>query len=320
MRKLILKSTFLLGIAILFNACCPSLPLYDKATRSFSEGAAITMKERLAKKDEAEPENSIPAVSNLYPGSAAVQGGAAALYYDKAYAQINTALAKDACLRKENVYGNALAIKALTEWQLGATDPEKYRMAEHTGIQAREALEKMAQRTYKDDRDLSIMTALNGLISMDTVYKATQQLISNMNELRPQAPNMTATETQALWNNLQQHYKQFVSGEMEGPYSIQFALDQIDAALPISKNHKDVERYLILCKLAGLRTWNSELDIINVMTALANINQAGTAVHDWIEAEMQKLQTQKKSAMKRLEQNSPLGKEDPVYRFFDGIM
>lgn len=320
MRNLFLKSTLLLGVAIFLHSCCPSLPLYDKAAKSFSEGATITMKNRLAERDESEPPNSLPLVSSLYPGSTAAQGGAAALYYDRAYAEINTALSKDECLKKENVFGNALTIKALTEWQLADSDPTKYRAAERTAIQAREVLEKVANRAYKDDRDLALMTALHGIITMDTVYEAAQHLIERMNTLRPNAPNLTLEEATALWNDLREHYQQFITGEIEGPYSIQFAIDQIEAALPVAKNHKDVERYLILCKLAGLRTWNGELDIINIITALAKINQPGTPINDWIKAEHQKFGEIKDATMKLLELNSPQGKDDPIYQFFDGRM
>ena len=320
MRKIILKSTLFLGIAIFISSCCPSLPLYNKAANSFSQGASITMNNRLAERIETEPESSVPAVYNLYPGSAAAQGGAAALYYDRAYAEINTALNKDACLKKEDVYGNALTIKALTEWQLAANDPTKYRMAEHTAEQAKKALEELAQRKYKDDRDLAIMTAFNGLIAMDTVYQSTQQVIKNMNMLRPNAPNLSEQDAMELWEGLKQHYRQFISGETEGAYSLKFAMDQIDKALPVAKNHKDVEQYLILSKLSGLRTWNSELDIINIITALAKINKPGTAVNDWIKAEEQKFKAERDASMKMLEMNSPLGKENPAYRFFDGIM
>ncbi len=320
MKKLILRSILFLGIAVFLNSCCPSLPLYDKASKSFSQGAAITMKKRLESKQDSEPEKSVPAVFNLYPGSAAAQGGAAALYYDRAYAEIKTALSKDACLKKENVYGNALTIKALTEWQLATSDPAKYREAEQTAIQAREVLEKSAQRKYKDDRDLALMTALHGLISIDTVYQANQQLIKKMDLLRPDAANMTEQEAMDLWKELQQHYQQYITGEIESAYSIQFGLDQINAALPVAKNHKDVEQYLILSKLSGLRTWAGELEIINIITALAQINKTGTPVNDWIKAEEQKFNTQKEAALKSLEVNTTLGKDDPVYQFFINIM
>lgn len=320
MRKLILKSTLFLGIAILLSSCCPSLPLYNKAANSFSQGAEITMKNRLAERLETEPESSVPTVYNLYPGSAAAQGGAAALYYDRAYAEINTALSKDACLKKEDLYGNALAIKALTEWQLAANDPTKYRTAEQTATQAKKALEELAQRKYKDDRDLAVMTAFNGLVAMDTVYQATQQLVEDMNQLRPNAPNLTEQDAKELWEGLKQHYQHFISGETASAYSLKFAMDQIDAALPVAKSHKDVEQYLILSKLSGLRTWNSELDIINIMTALAKINKPGTTVNDWIKAEAQKFKAQRDATMKLLEMNSPLGKDNPAYQFFNGIM
>ena len=204
-----------LAIVVLatLGAGCTSVNQLREAQASFNEAAAL---ENALRFDAAlqEGPTQAPLTQNT-----TIQNG-----YASALLSLDRLEAKDVDrLKRDKLWGNVLALKALAQWKLGLLDD-----ARNT---AREVQQAGADQVHPRDR--ALLLALPGLIKTDEAFAALQRLPA-----APSPPQRTATLRSV----------QLLVGD---------AVDAIDRGRGAVDPAHPVHVYLLQARLAALRTLQS---------------------------------------------------------------
>lgn len=311
MTKTYIKFFWLFLFIIGITACGKGPQYYREASEQYSKGVVLEMKERT----NASTEENTPELTELYAAEGS-PSGAWEIYFDQAYEKVNLALQSKPSLKKKNLLGNTLAIKALVEWQ-----KEKYAAADKTALEAAKILENDNESGYESTRDLTIMKAMPGLVAIDAVYD-TSQIFNSVDDDARMALTQLSSEDAALFfeNKLKAHYNTFISGETSGPYAIQKSLEYIQQAKQYAGDNKRLEKYLILCQLSAHKTWRSVLVSSENSAKLAHLIPNRGPVDVWFNSNWTDYKKSRDEHLKMLEDTLAAGKHDDIYKFFKGIL
>ena len=311
MTKTPIKFFFLLLIIIGLSNCGKGPQYYREASEQYSKGVALEMQERTQNSSD----ENVPELTTLYAVEGNPPTGAWEQYFDKAYEKVNLALQSKASLKKKDLLGNTLAIKALIEWQ-----KEAYISADETALSAAKILAN-ENVGYESTRDLTIMKAMPGLIAFDVVYDTSHVFNTVDDEARLALTQLSGEASAEFYKNtLQNFYKTFISGEIEGPYAIQKALDYVQQAKQYAGDNERLKKYLTLCQLAGHKTWRSVIVSSENSAKLAHLLPNRGPVDIWFKSNWTTYKKSRDEHLKMLEDILPAGKHDEVYKFFKELL
>ena len=154
--KTLFKSSFLtiLSIAILFSSCVPYKAAYKKSQTLLNQAVSVETAYRV---QQLEKEVANPAPS-----------AEARTKFDEANKSIVAFITEhEAGLKTDNLYGNALALRGLSEYYL-----EDYQAANNTAETSIAYLESSEENSKT--RDLAIMRGMSGLVLANQVYDKIQ--------------------------------------------------------------------------------------------------------------------------------------------------
>lgn len=199
----IFVAIFILSVCIISG--CTYISKYSKAQGYFNAAAMADMERRL------NPDPNISSKDELIASSQINSN------YALAYKSITEVIEKNEnSLKKDQLLGNALTIKAMSEWRLG-----KHVIAYNT---AAKALEESKDQLFP--RDLALMTAMPGLIKADQAYFHAMSI-----------------ESKKTYKNI----KDMILGDHGAMNDFERALKVVDTNHPITV-------YLLMSELAALRT------------------------------------------------------------------
>ena len=151
-RSSLIKYQILVAIFVLsacFASGCSYISKYSKAQDYFNAAAQADMGRRFNPDPNINSKNELIASNQINSN------------YALAYKSITELIEKNKNkLKKDRLLGNALTIKAMSEWKLG-----NYVIARKTAV---EALKENKDQLFP--RDLALMTAMPGLIKTDQAY------------------------------------------------------------------------------------------------------------------------------------------------------
>lgn len=195
----------------------------DLAQKAFNEGAAIENQQRLS------PQSEVFVSPTLS--------------YATAYRHISKAAKKRSKLQKTGLLGSAIALKALCEWKLN--DYESARASARSALQALKTQEQ--NRGIRMARDETLMKALPDILVLD-------QVRSELFAFHRGAVTFEAAR---------QQYQEQVYNKAEGvAASLEAALNNLQQLEPVAGASLEMEAYLLLVQLTGLKTWAKGIDFL----------------------------------------------------------
>jgi len=226
------------------------------------------------------------------------------LCYDAAYSDVKKALKNPGALRKDDVLANAYKIKALCEWRL-----KMYDAAQESANEAVKEYLVMEGRGIAMPRDLMLMKVLPNLIEID---KAKDSLTA-----------FTATEMPSFKNCRNYYLENIFNSEGNKAGKLQLAIQKINKIRDAPNGNPDLGGYLIQAQLAGLKSWANSIEKLLFESAKADtsLSDAGKkeALKFW-PTQRTALEKQKKELLEALIKLKPLGKDDPLVKFWDDLI
>lgn len=210
-------------VVLLLASGCQHLRHLDQAQQAFSQGAELENQSR-------------------FSGNTASPGPSPVYHYTRSYGHLNKAIRGSGKkkLIEDHVYGHALTIKSLCEWKMG-----QYQQAINTANQAKRAFIREGQQGFQSPRDLAIMQALPSIIAIDTIGKHWAAFQS-----RPAAEMLDSCQT---------FYTTYLFDPSEQVAVIEGAIAKLDG-FKTELSGPDLDNYIILVQLSGLKTWSDGLD------------------------------------------------------------
>lgn len=296
---------------LLLLASCKTFKSWDEARENFSKGAMVEMAVRNTSAED--PGNSAFAnLGDLFPHSGFSNGNLGRdpkVFYLQSYKDIQAALEKSSKLRQTQERGNALAMKALAEWKIDSLN-----RARRT---ANLALEELLREPERDPRDEALMEALPGLIAIDEAFESVQAMIKPLKAKADQGANIPAEEGKSLIADARTHYTQTIKGADGSLFS---ALSTLENAKQRGLQNKEILRYLVLSQLAGLNTWQEELNAVDNSAKLLGVKQNDPNLADWIRKEWNNYRETREKHLDQLAELLPEGEENPGYIFWKKIL
>lgn len=226
------------------------------------------------------------------------------LSYATAYRYIGKAVEKRNQLQKNQVLGNALALKALCEWKLN-----DYEAAERSARSALQALRTLENETgIRMARDETLMKALPDVLVLDQVRSA-------LFAFHQGAVNFEAAK--------QQYQEQIYNKEAEAAAALEAALNSLQEIKPSAGASAELETYLVLVQLAGLKTWAKGIDFLREsITEDRSLTPEGrrAATDFFLQERQQYLQPKKAQLLVELSSLLPGGTNHELYKFWDSTL
>jgi len=303
---------FFVAIALFVAATgCVALKEYKKAQDSFNLGANLEMKQRAASSATDLPAS--PDLEVLFPTTGQPDMSLKpASYYQNAYDQVSKALNTKDKLKSNDVLGEALAIKALAAWKLG-----KYEEARET---AKAAGAELEMEPDAGARDKALMAAMGGLIAIDLAHDTITKMNKILLDAAQKPENMNAEQAAALYEQSKMHFEQFVFSRQISRNSLWQGIETIDEAKMKAEPTHDIQRYLLMAQLAGLKNWTDALNAIDTAAKRLKVKTTNNAAKDWIESQKSFYRTTRDGYLAKLAGLIPGGKTAPVYLSWEKIL
>ncbi|GJM35398.1 MAG: hypothetical protein DHS20C18_43990 [Saprospiraceae bacterium] len=304
------KITLWLLILVAFHSC-GSLKYYDEAQKNFSLAAEMEMK----KKGRDALSTDLVTLEELYPGAkpAIVKDSSVIKLYEEASISLGKALSTPSKLKNANfnLMGNAICLQSLTAWKLG--NPQESLDKSKAALRELENTKKAAPT---DERDLTMMTALPGIIDLEMAYDSMEQLKIELTQRLKTVQEASPTEKQAIFDYAQAHYQQFIaSGDAESGVLLKAILKLEEAKTKAGSAHP-IQSYLLQSQLTGMNTWAIELSEIDNAARVLGLRVAGSATKTWLEDQRKAYKSIRDAHLLTLEKMRPNGKADPAYKFW----
>ncbi len=302
---------FFIAIALFVTATgCAGLKEYKKAQDAFNLGASLEMKQRTGQA------NDLPASADLidfFPTSGQPDMNLKpASYYQSAYEQVNKALKATEKLKSNEVLGEALSIKALAAWKLG-----KYEEAREAAKAAGAELEKEPDAGA---RDKALMAATGGLIAIDMAHDTISKMNKTLLDAAQKPENFTKEQATELYEQSKMHFEQFVFSRQISRNSIWQGIQTIDEAKMKAEPTHEIQRYLLMAQLSGLKNWTDALNAIDTAAKRLGVKSSNNAAKDWIEGQKSFYRTTRDGYLEKLAGLIPGGKTAPVYVSWEKIL
>lgn len=299
------------AIALFITATgCVALKEYKKAQDSFNLGANLEMKQRTA------PGNDLPVsvdLIDLFPTSGQPDMSLKpASYYQSAYDQVTKALKASDKLKSNDVLGEALAIKALAAWKLG-----KYEEAREA---AKAAGAELEMEPDAGARDKALMAATGGLIAIDLAHDTIVKMNKVLLDAAQKPENFTKEQATALYEQAKMHFEQFVFSRQISRNSLWQGIETIDEAKMKAEPTHEIQRYLLMAQLSGLKNWTDALNAIDTAAKRLGVKSTNNAAKDWIESQKSFYRTTRDGYLAKLAGLIPGGKNAPVFLSWEKIL
>jgi len=293
---------FFAAIALLvFASGCAGLKEYQNAQNAFNLGATLEMKQRTAPAPDLPPS---PDLETLFPASGQPDmSQKPESYYRNAYDQATKALKNSDKLKSNDVLGEALSIKALASWKLN-----KYEEAREAAKAAGAAFEVEQEA---GPRDKALMAAVSGLIAIDLAYDTILTMNKNLTEKAERPESVTPEQATALYEQAKMHFEQFVFSRQISRNSLWQGIQTIDEAKTKAEPTHEIQRYLLMAQLAGLKNWTDALSAIDSAARRLRVKSSNAAAKDWIEGQTKFYRDTRDAYLEKLA--LMVGKNSPVY-------
>lgn len=303
---------FFAAIALFVTATgCAGLKDYKNAQDAFNLGANLEMKQRTQAAATDLPAS--PDLEKMFPSSVEPDLSLKPVaYYQSAYDQVTKALKSSDKLKSSDVLGEALAIKSLAAWKL-----KKYEEAREA---AKAASAELDAEQDAGARDKALMAAMSGLIAIDlahdTILKMNQLLLAKAEHPEQVTPEQAA----ALYEQSKMHFEQFVFSRQISRNAIWQGIQTIDEAKMKAEPTHEIQRYLLMAQLAGLKNWTDALNAIDTAAKRLRVKSTNNAAKDWIESQKTFYRTTRDGYLGKLPALIPGGKNDPVFLGWEKIL
>ncbi|MFM9949384.1 MAG: hypothetical protein ACKV1O_15720 [Saprospiraceae bacterium] len=310
MKQRVVFQVFI-AIALFVTATgCAALKEYKKAQDSFNLGASLEMKQRTAQA------NGLPASADLidfFPTSGQPDMSLKpASYYQNAYDQVVKALKASEKLKSSDVLGEALSIKALAAWKLG-----KYEEAREA---AKAAGAELEMEPDAGARDKALMAAMGGVIAIDLAHDTISKMNKTLLDAAQKPENFTKEKASELYEQSKMHFEQFVFSRQISRNSIWQGIETIDEAKMKAEPTHEIQRYLLMAQLSGLKNWTDALNAIDTAAKRLGVKSSNNAAKDWIEGQKSFYRTTRDGYLEKLAGLIPGGKTAPVYLSWEKIL
>lgn len=256
----------------------------DLAQKAFNEGAATENQQRFS------PQTDVFVSPTLS--------------YATAYRHISKAAKKRSKLQKNNLLGSALALKALCEWKLN--DYEASKGSARSALQALKIMENEAG--VRMSRDETLMKALPDILVLD-------QVRSDLFAFHQGAVNFEAAK--------QQYQEQVFNNADGAAANLEGALNRLQQLEPAAGISTEMETYLVLVQLTGLKTWAKGIDFLREsITEDRSLTAEGrrAATDFFLEERQQQLAPRKAVLLAELSALLPSGMGHELYQFWDSVL
>ena len=315
MKKQMRNISWIALVSLLFlSSCASSIVYWNQATENFDQGAKAEMTnrfaERLSEEGSAPPAEALPSLDKMFNSSVPATNESPEQLYKMADDKISKALEAPAPLKKENKLANALTLKALSAWKMGKADEAR--------LNAAKALQEFSTQPQPSPRDQPLAKAVPGLVALDLVYDTTQVFIKKLKDLAEGAGDMPKAEAKQLMAAGQALYQEFIL-KADSDESLAGAQTDLQAAIMLASENKNVRLFLQLCQLTGLK---NQFDLWNQLDNFAKrsgLKGSDTDLREWIQGEETSYLSAKNAALGKLSEMIG-GTQNGAYRFWDGIL
>jgi hypothetical protein len=256
----------------------------DLAQQAFNEGATIENQQRFS------PQSDVFVSPTLS--------------YASAYRYIGKAVKKRSTLQKHNLLGNAFALQALCEWKLN--DYESAKRSARRALQALKSLE--SRQGIRMSRDETLMKALPDILVLD-------QVRSDLFAFHMGLVNFEAAK---------QQYQEQIFNKTDGASAnLEAALYNLQQLEPAAGVSAEMETYLVLVQLAGLKTWAKGIDFLRESITEDRSLTAESrriATDFFLQERQQYLAPRKAVLLAELSALLPGGTGHELYRFWDSAL
>jgi hypothetical protein len=271
-----------LTLALLLPGC--AMRQLDRAQKAFNEAATIENQQRFS------PQSGVFVSPTLS--------------YAVAYRHVSKAVKKRGQLSRNNLEGNALALKALCEWKLNAYDVSKQSALE--ALQTFNRLEN--EKRIRMSRDETLMRALPDILVLD-------QVRSDLFSFHKGAVGFAAAK--------QQYQEQVYHNAEDTEAYLEEALNHLRDREPTAGISTEMETYLVLVQLAGLKTWAKGIDFLREsITEDRSLSDEGrrAATDFFLQERQQHLAPRKALLLAELSALLPGGTGHELYQFWDSAL
>ncbi len=288
---------------------CDTYDYYRGAINNFSLAAEMEVR-----KMAAEMENTnLTTLEDLYQGEKPIslKDSSSIKLYQKASEDIGKALSKPSKLKTAdfNLMGNAICLQSLSDWRLGNSEEALKKQKEAI----KELEQKPSQSSPDDERDLAMMTALPALVDLEMAFDSMKMLQSELGDEIAAVKNGTEAERKVLFEQLQEHYRRFITNDdAESGILIQ-ALRHLEKSKAKADPKHPVQSYLLLSQLTGLNTWILELSEIDNAARLLKLRKDDSPIKNWLVEQHNGYKMIRDAHLLTLEKTLPNGKANPTY-------
>lgn len=304
--KIFQRATLFLLLWISISSCAHLLD-FDAAQSAFSKGAELETRQLFAS-------NIINTEGNAIDISQSVQKEMTDItpdfYYARAYAAINRSIKKNGELKKDDLLGNALALKALCEWKL-----KKYGEARLTAQKANFAL---LEQTTPSVRDKAVMTALEGFIENDLAYNALNDIQNNIDD-KLSGGALEGLEAAQLYDDIKAFYGKYIHKEDKSA-NIDKAIKIIQSAIDQTPANHPLQVYLVMSQLVCMKNWSDALNATNELLKKLGLNDENSSAKKWLLEETDKYVAEKDKHLNSLSDIMPQGENDALFREWKRIL
>ena len=226
------------------------------------------------------------------------------LSYAEAAYHAGKALNRRSSLRKNGLLGNALALRALCLWKLN-----NYDAALEDSRAARYAFQELEQRTgLQMPRDEALMQALPSLIAMD----------------QARAALFSFHQADAPYERARDFFQeQIYHPEDDKLAALEGALQELSGLQLLAGSVEELELYLVMSQLAGLKTWSQGIDFLRQSISRdESLNEAErqTAIAFLLKAKQQDFEPVKGRLLDELSRRVAGGTSSPQTRIRSILM
>ena len=313
-RKL-LSYPALLALILLLSGCASSLVFWNQATEKFDQAAELEMRSRISARlstaGDTPPPGALPGVDNLFSATTTTTSENPEQLYRMADEKITKALAAPAPLKKESKLANAYTLKALTSWKTG--------QAEEARVNAAKALQEFENQAEPSPRDKPLAKAIPGLVALDLAADTIKAMTERLKAQAEGAQGMPAAEAGEVIAKARALYDEFVA-DAANDHSVAGAQKDLDEALELTGENKDLQLYLILSRMTGLKNRFDLWAQIDNFAKRSGRKAADAALRNWISSEEQSYLSDKDAALVQLKALADGGEQSAVYRYWDGVL
>jgi|GEM_PF-1368561 len=306
---------FTLFIALLLQSCSPAIKLYQSASTAFSSGAKKEMTGVFSSRFNNAPAGAVPTLNQALGArrSAEMSNLTPAALYQQSLDQLNRALKNPGPLRENDVLGNALTVKALAAWKL-----KQYGEAESAAKQASDLFRRQEETSPRDE---VLSQSIPALITLDVVYDSTQHIINQLKSKTEVASSMEESEALALFKHYQSYYDSFIDNDDTSGSSLSKAFLVMESATAsANQENKEVNQFVLLSQLTGLKNWYDGLFHLDNVMKLSGVKANNAAVKAWIGQKKDRYEDLRLERMEKLGTLLAEGEASPIFSFWDSIL